>query len=295
MKNSPRPPAWIKRNVRLSQLHVMKGWLRRSTLHTICEEARCPNIGECFARPTATFLIMGDVCTRDCRFCAVRHGRPNPLDPAEPSRVAEAARELGLSHVVVTSPTRDDLPDRGAKAFAATIRALRQTLPEASIEVLTPDFGGCRDLLRVVLEAAPDVFNHNVETVSRLQREIRPSAALDRSLSLLDQARRSAPEVVVKSGFMVGLGEQAREVEELLGDLQRSGVDIVTIGQYLQPGAAQVPVKTYWEREQFDAWAHLAQNLGIRYAVCGPLVRSSYRAKEALDAIRTSRAKECSE
>lgn len=248
-------------------------------LHTVCDSAHCPNIGECYSSQTATFLIMGATCTRNCGFCAVAHGQPEPLDAGEPQRLAEAAVNLGLSFVVVTSVTRDDLADGGAGHFAATIRALHDLgLPD--VEVLTPDFGGDPQALRTVLEARPTVYNHNLETVRRLCPVVRPQAAYDRSLQVFRNAASLAPHVLRKSGFMVGLGETDTEIEELLTDLCAAGCQILTIGQYLRPSRHHLPVQRYVEPQQFDRYAELAKALGIGQVLAGPFVRSSYRAAE---------------
>lgn len=248
-------------------------------LHTVCDSARCPNIGECYSSQTATFLIMGSACTRNCGFCAVAHGKPEPLDPEEPRRLAEAALNLGLDFVVVTSVTRDDLPDGGAGHFAATIRAL-QAVGLSQVEVLTPDFGGDREALRTVLEACPTVYNHNLETVRRLCPTVRPQAAYQRSLAVLSNAREIAPRVLRKSGFMVGLGETDDEIEGLLTDLHTAGCQILTIGQYLRPSRHHLPVRRYVEPEHFERYAELARQIGIGQVLAGPFVRSSYRAAE---------------
>ncbi len=278
-------PDWLKRKKNLHELRELKIRLRQARLSTVCEEARCPNIAECFSKPTATFLIMGDSCTRNCGYCSVKSARPAALDPDEPANVAQAVRDLNLSHAVITSVTRDDLPDKGAGAFARTICAIRKTRPATSIEVLTPDFMGQTELLMKVLDAAPDVFNHNLETCDRLHAAVRPGADLDRSLNLLRAAKKAAPQIVTKSGFMVGLGETEAEIHEMLLQLRDSGCDIVTIGQYMRPTKAQIPVVRYWEPDKFEQWADLAKNIGISYVISGPLVRSSYHAKEALEGI----------
>ncbi len=251
-------------------------------VHTVCQSARCPNVGECFGRGTATFMILGDICTRDCRFCAVEHGVPGPPDSDEPRRVAEAAKMLLLSHVVVTSVTRDDLPDGGASQFAATIGAVRELLPEGRVEVLVPDFEGDWRALQIVLSEAPDVLNHNVETVPRLYAEVRPQAHYERSLELLRRAAESRCGAVTKSGFMVGLGETEAEVNALLNDLRRAGVDSVTVGQYLQPTREHLPVAEYVTPGRFEAYAEAGRKLGFRSVMSGPLVRSSYRAGELM-------------
>lgn len=288
-KESPqvkRLPIWLRRDKDLSGLREIRLRLRQSSLSTVCEEARCPNIAECFSRHDATFLILGDICTRACAFCAVKKGQPLALDPDEPQKVALAARALGLKHVVITSVTRDDRPDKGALTFAATISQVKRHLSQATVEVLTPDFSGARGWLEAVLEARPDVFGHNVETVGSLYGAIRPGADLIRSLKLLRWAKETAPGVKVKSGFMVGLGETEKEIRDLIVALCEAGVDIVTIGQYLQPSRAQREVRRYWEPEYFDVWACVAKEAGIRYVVSGPMVRSSYRASELWEMIK---------
>jgi len=286
---APPTPPWIReRKLRLADLHPVKALMREHGLHTVCEEARCPNRGECFARGTATFLLLGDVCTRACGFCDIANGRPQPPDSAEPARVRDAAIRMGLAYVVLTSVDRDDLPDGGARHFAATIRAVRSapTRPRPGIEVLTPDFRGRLQDLDVVLDERPDVFNHNVETVPRLYPSVRRGARLDRSLSLLAHAKRRDPAQTTKSGFMLGLGETDREVRELLDALRAAGVDIVTIGQYLRPSAENLPVVSYAPPELFEQYRELGESMGFRNVFAGPFVRSSYRAEEALEASR---------
>lgn len=260
----------------------MRELLRGCGVHTVCEEAHCPNVGECFSSGTATFMILGDVCTRDCRFCAVAHGAPEPPDPEEPQRVAEAAARLGLDYVVITCVTRDDLPDGGAQQFVRTVEALRARLPEVEVEILTSDFGGAREPLAAVLASQPTVFNHNVETVRRLQAEVRPQANYDRSLNVLRTAAAAyAPELVVKSGLMVGLGETAGEVDETLQDLAEAGCGIVTIGQYLRPSPAHLPVARYVPPSEFEGYREMGLRHRIQEVVSGPFVRSSYHAAEA--------------
>lgn len=256
--------------------------MRARSLSTVCEEARCPNRGECFSRGTATFLLLGDVCTRACGFCDIRTGRPKPVDPSEPARVAQAAREMSLSYVVLTSVDRDDLPDGGAAHFAAAIAAVRRVLPAPGVEVLTPDFRGRFASLRAVVEARPDVFNHNVETVARLYGTVRRGASLERSLGLLAAAKTLDPGLTTKSGFMLGLGETGEEVAALLDRMRASGVDIVTIGQYLRPSRENLPVVEYVRPEVFDRYREAGERLGFRHVFAGPFVRSSYRAEEAL-------------
>uniref|UniRef100_A0A7V4TJG7 Lipoyl synthase n=1 Tax=Candidatus Caldatribacterium saccharofermentans TaxID=1454753 RepID=A0A7V4TJG7_9BACT len=274
-------PPWIRRRFPpQEEWERVERLLRSLSLHTVCESARCPNLGECFRRGTATFLILGDTCTRSCRFCAVKKGIPLPPDPEEPRRVAEAARTLSLHHVVVTSVTRDDLPDGGAEHFAKTIQAIRECLPQATVEVLVPDFQGSAEALEVVLAARPDVLNHNVETVPRLYPLVRPQADYARSLELLRRTRARYPGILVKSGLMVGLGETQKEVEAVLWDLKEVGCDVVTIGQYLRPTAWHLPVAAYVPPEVFAYYREYALRLGFRGVASGPFVRSSYRAEE---------------
>ena len=282
-------PDWLK--VRLSttgEYEEVRAMLRRLSLVTVCEEARCPNIHECWARErTATFMLMGDICTRHCGFCAVGKGRPGELDPGEPERVAEAARQLGLSHAVVTSVNRDDLPDGGAAHFAATIRAIRSAIPGCTVEVLIPDFQGDGIALERVLDEAPEILNHNMETVARLYRRVRPDAKYTQSLALIARAaeRRTRENLAmrVKSGLMVGLGESEDEVLELLRDLRASGCDIATIGQYLQPHERRLPIERYYTPEQFERLRREAEAMGFHRVEAGPLVRSSYHARRALE------------
>ncbi len=279
-----RLPEWVRRGVtHFGALHSLKSRLRQLGLHTVCESARCPNIHECFHRGTATFMILGDVCTRTCGFCAVPRGRPLPLDPEEPDRVARMAAALGLRYVVITSVNRDELPDGGSAHWAATVRAVRRTLPQARVEVLTPDFCGDLDAVARVLDAGPDVFNHNMETVARLYPRVRPQAGYRRSLEVLRFARRRAPAALTKSGFMVGLGETAAEVEQLLQDLRSVDVEVATIGQYLQPTRRHLPVAEYVRPEAFERYRNLGLALGFREVFSGPLVRSSYMAEQVAD------------
>lgn len=261
-------------------LHDLKAGLRRHRLHTVCESARCPNIHECFERGSATIMILGNTCTRSCGFCAVPRGRPDPLDPAEPENVARMAAGMKLRYVVVTSVNRDELPDGGAAHWAATIAALRRRLPEARIEVLTPDFCGNREALAAVVRAAPDVFNHNMETVGRLYRRVRPQAGYRQSLEVLATVRRLAPGMLTKSGLMAGLGETRDEVEQLLRDLRSVDCDVVTIGQYLQPTRRNLPVAEYLPPHMFAAYREYGLSLGFKEVFSGPLVRSSYRADQ---------------
>jgi lipoic acid synthetase len=278
---SPKPE-WLKVRAPGSPGYLrLKSLMRELGLHTVCEEARCPNIGECWNRGTATFMILGDVCTRACAYCAVAHGRPARVDTAEPRRVAEAVRRLGLGHVVVTSVDRDDLADGGAGAFADTIRAIHERAPGCRVEVLVPDFQGDEARLRTVLDQRPDIFNHNVETVPRLYRMARSGGRYDRTLSMLDRARRHAPDVPTKTGVMVGLGEQRDELVATFEDLRAVDCQILTIGQYLRPSAAHAPMARYYHPDEFLELKEVALDLGFAHVESGPLVRSSYHADDA--------------
>ncbi|WP_322796861.1 lipoyl synthase [Tepidiforma sp.] len=281
-----RPP-WLKVRFpaggRYAELvELMHG----SELHTVCEEARCPNIGECWSRGTATFMILGDTCTRSCGFCAVKTGRPGVLDTDEPRRVALAIQKMGLRHAVITSVNRDELPDGGARMFAETIRWGRRLSPGTTFEVLIPDFKGDEAALATVLEARPEILNHNTETVPRLYRRVRPQAVYERSLALLRRAKELDPGVLTKSGLMVGLGETRSELEAVFRDLAAAGVDILTVGQYLRPTPAHLPVERYWEPGEFAELKELALGMGFRHVEAGPLVRSSYHAEEQAVAAR---------
>jgi lipoic acid synthetase len=259
--------------------------MRQLELHTVCEEAHCPNIGECWDYGTATFMILGDVCTRACGYCAVGHGRPAAVDPAEPTRVANAVERLGLSYVVITSVDRDDLADGGASIFAATIRAIRDFRPDTRIEVLIPDFRGDAAALQAVLDARPDVLNHNTETVPRLYRRARSGGRYERTLELLDRARSYAPHIPTKSGLMVGLGEEHDELVATLIDLRRVGCSILTIGQYLQPTREHLPIARYYHPDEFRELKSYALGIGFSHVESGPLVRSSYHAREQADGV----------
>jgi lipoic acid synthetase len=278
-------PEWLKVRAPGSPRYLqLKGLMREQGLHTVCEEAHCPNIGECWHHGTATFMILGDVCTRACGFCAVQHGKPAGLDREEPARVAEAVRSMGLSYVVITSVDRDDLDDGGAFIFAETIRLIRGSSPSCRIEVLIPDFQGMEGSLRAVLDAGPDVLNHNTETVPRLYRMARPGGRYPRTLELLRRARDYAPAIATKSGIMVGLGEEWHEVIETLADLHAAGVGILTIGQYLSPSVSHLPVARYYHPDEFEMLRVTAANMGFGHVECGPLVRSSYHAHEQTNA-----------
>ena len=279
----PRLPQWARKSpTHFESLHNLKAGLRRLNLHTVCESARCPNIHECFHRGAATFMILGNLCTRGCGFCSVPKGSPLKedmrLDRAEPANVARMAASMNLRHVVITSVNRDDLADGGSRHFAETIREVRHALPEARVEVLTPDFCGDLDAVARVLDAGPHVFNHNMETVARLYRRVRPQADFDQSLRVLAFARSYRPCVLIKSGFMVGLGESEAEVRGLLDDLRAAGADVATIGQYLQPTRRNLPVVEYVGPGQFDAYRDYGLSIGFKMVFSGPLVRSSYMA-----------------
>jgi lipoyl synthase len=280
-----RKPDWLKVRAPGSPSYLrLKGLMRELNLHTVCEEAQCPNIGECWNHGTATFMILGDVCTRACAYCAVAHGRPGPVDAAEPVRVADAIRTLDLNYVVITSVDRDDLADGGASIFADTIRETRARLPECRIEVLIPDFQGHEPALRAVLDARPDVLNHNTETVPRLYRMARSGGRYARTLELLDRSRRYAPDIPTKTGLMVGLGEERDELIATLEDLRRVGVGILTIGQYLRPSAGHAPMMRYYHPDEFRDLKEAALAMGFVHVESGPLVRSSYHAHETADA-----------
>ena len=275
-----RPP-WLK--VRFPQgpnYQELRELMRAQELHTICEEALCPNIGECWENRTATFLILGDVCTRNCGFCAVTTGRPTGLDLEEPERLARAVQKIGLRHIVITSVTRDDLPDGGSAIYAATISRLREYVPGCGIEVLIPDFLGNWDALVTVMQARPDILNHNIETVPRLYRRVRPKAIYEQSLELLGRAKALAPGVVTKSGLMAGLGETRDELLQTFGDLRARDVDVLTVGQYLRPTMQHLPVERYVPPEEFAELKRAALALGFGHVESGPLVRSSYHAHE---------------
>ena len=277
-----RLPDWIRTRNR-AENHDTKHLLRRHKLSTVCEEARCPNRDECFAKPTATFMILGSGCTRNCGFCAVRSFSPESVDENEPENVAEAAEEMQLKYIVITSVTRDDLQDGGAGQFAKTIKALRKRIPYARIEVLTPDFQGDISAVKTVLDACPDVFNHNVETVERLYPFVRPGADYERSLFVLQQAKKIAPDIFTKSGFMLGLGEGYAEVINILKDLRKVECDFVTIGQYLRPTKKNLPVVEYILPEVFEDVRIRALDMGFKYVASGPLVRSSMNAEEMFE------------
>jgi lipoic acid synthetase len=277
-----RKPDWLKIRLSTSPAYEqVKGLIRDHRLHTVCQEAQCPNMAHCFERRTATFLLLGDTCTRGCRFCAVKSGRPSLPDPEEPERVAEAAKILGLKHVVLTSVTRDDLPDGGAGYFAETVRRIRLRVKPISIEVLIPDFKGSREALRTLVEAHPEVINHNVETVPRLYREVRPQAKYERSLEVIRWVKDEDPTITSKSGLMAGLGERPEEVLGVMEDLRRANCNIMTIGQYLAPSPLHHPVVEYVEPDQFSFYKKEGLARGFSSIASGPLVRSSFHAGES--------------
>jgi lipoyl synthase len=289
--SKPHRPRWLKVRLPDSEGYFeIKRLAREKNLHTVCEEARCPNISECWGKRTATFMLLGDVCTRACRFCAVKTGLPKEYDLEEPRRVAEAVRTLNIKHAVLTSVDRDDLPDQGAFIFAETIRQIRTIIPETRIEVLTPDFRGSVECLRCVLEAAPDVFAHNLETVPRLYRTVRPGARFSWSTQLLAEAKRLSPRILTKSSVMLGLGETREELIEVMQVLRSIQVDIMTLGQYLQPTREHAPVQRFYPPEEFSELKLLGEGLGIPHVEAGPLVRSSYHAETQVNALTDATA-----
>lgn len=280
-----RKPSWLKvkapggpQYLRLKQL------MRELDLHTVCEEAHCPNVGECWEHGTATFMILGDVCTRNCAYCAVSHGRPPKYDISEPSRVADAIGEMRLQHAVITSVDRDDLPDYGAYIFAETIRQIKQRLPDCSVEVLVPDFQGNEDSIRTVLEAGPDIYNHNTETVPRLYKKCRPGGRYERVLNIFRTAKRIAPHIPTKTGIILGMGETLEEVEVVMRDLREVDVDILTLGQYLRPSDSHIKLDRYVTPEEFRRMKEIGMAMGFKHVESGPLVRSSYHAWEQVQA-----------
>jgi lipoyl synthase len=282
-----RKPPWLKVRFPGGENYMrLKGIMREGGLHTVCEEARCPNIGECWEAGTATFMILGDTCTRACGFCAVKTGRPRALDRLEPMRVANAVREMGLTHAVVTSVNRDDEPDGGASIFAATIRWIRRLSPGTSVEVLIPDFMGNWDALTAVMDARPDILNHNTETVPCLYRRVRPKGRYERTLELLRRAKELDPGAITKSGVMVGLGETKHELLMVFADLLERGVDVLTVGQYLRPSAKHLPLIRYYHPDEFAELREEALALGFRHVEAGPLVRSSYHAERQVEGVR---------
>lgn len=289
LKRTRRHPDWLKVPLPGGKQYAdIKRQLRHAKLHTICEEARCPNLAECFGRGTATFLILGDICTRDCRYCHVKHGIPLPVDAMEVEYVAESVKSLGLSYVVITSVTRDDLYDGGATVFNKTIRSIRNIAPSCKIEVLIPDFKGDSSALKVVLDAGPDVLNHNIEVVERLFPILRPQGDYIRSLSILNGSKELYERIPTKSGFMIGLGESMGEIMSLLDDLRKAQVDMLTIGQYLQPSSMHAEIQKYYTPNEFEELKKIALQKGFSHVESGPLVRSSYHAEESMNAARSN-------
>jgi lipoic acid synthetase len=275
-----KKPAWLKVRAPGGPNYIrLKGLMREWNLHSVCEEAHCPNIGECWEDSTATFMILGDVCTRNCGYCAVAHGKPVWEDREEPQRVARAVGELGLEYVVITSVNRDDLADGGAGAFAATVQAIRRFAPGCRVELLIPDFQGKSDALQVVIDAAPDILNHNTETVPRLYKLARHGGRYERTLELFRRARQAAPRLLTKSGIILGLGEERDELLETMRDLRQADVNILTLGQYLRPSAQHLPVTRYYTPEEFAELGEAGRAIGFAHVESGPLVRSSYHAK----------------
>ncbi len=274
-----RLPEWL--TVRLPKpetIQQVEQMMRSARLHTVCESARCPNLPECWSKGSATFMILGDICTRHCGFCAIKTGKPLAVDPQEPQRLAEIAKRMGLKHIVVTSVARDDLPDEGAGQFAATIRALHATIPNAIVEVLTPDFKAKRWCIQRVVDAEPEIFDHNIETVERLQTIVRPQARYDRSLKVLETVKQLNPAIYTKSGIMLGLGETREEVIQTMRDLRNAGVDALTIGQYLRPTQRHLPVQEYIHPDQFAEYQQIGESMGFLFVASGPFIRSSYNA-----------------
>jgi lipoic acid synthetase len=280
----PMKPEWLVKPLRGGKCSGEVGRvLHRLKLHTVCQSAQCPNLGECFSHRTATFMIMGNICTRNCRFCAVEKGKPKPLEASEPERIAKAAKDLQMLHVVITSVTRDDLPDGGANHFAQTIAAIRQIAPNTSVEVLIPDFGGSRESVEVVVRAKPDVINHNVETVPRLYKEVRPKADYQRSLQVLKSVKEMNREIFTKSGLMIGLGETEEETLAVMKDLRQIDCDFLTLGQYLRPSEEQLPVARFIHPEEFQAMEAKGREMKFRGVAAGPFVRRSYKAGRLLE------------
>lgn len=278
-----KKPDWLKVNFNKEAVDEVTNLMAKLKLNTVCKEANCPNLGECYKRHTATFMILGSICTRHCRFCNVSKGCVEPVDPKEPQHLAEAAKELGLKHVVITSVTRDDLEDGGARHFAKTIQAVRELNPHTTIEVLIPDLKGVDANLDIVIRANPDVVNHNVETVKSLYSKVRPEADYERSMHVLKYVKDQAPHIYTKTGIMVGLGETDEQVYEVMDDSLRAGCDIFTIGQYLRPSKLHIAMKEYVTPEKFIEYKKVGEEKGFKYIASGPLVRSSYKAEEAIN------------
>ena len=279
-----KKPDWLRVQYNREAVEEVARLMKDLKLNTVCKEANCPNLGECYKRHTATFMVMGSACTRNCRFCNVSCAKPQPLDPDEPRHLAEVAKKLALRHVVVTQVTRDDLPDGGAAHMAAVVRAVHETCPGTTVEVLISDLKGSEDALRVVLDAKPEVLNHNVEMVSRLYHDVRPQARYERSLKVLSDSKKFAPNILTKTGFMLGLGETDDEVYALMDDIRATGCDILTISQYLQPSPQHWALQRYVTPEEFARFKDIAMEKGFKFVASSPLVRSSYRAAEAFEA-----------
>ncbi|HOY39966.1 MAG TPA: lipoyl synthase [Bacteroidales bacterium] len=286
MMKTLHKPQWLNKKMDFESVAEVTRMLRTLKLHTVCEGARCPNISECFARSTATFMILGDVCTRNCSFCAIPQSKPLPPDPDEPRHVAEAAGQLALRHVVVTSVTRDDLPDGGAMQFALTIAEIKKRLPSATIEVLIPDLKGVEASINMIIDAKPHIINHNMETVPSVFKRVRPMGNYATSLSLLKYVKSQDAAIITKSGIMVGLGEIPDEVEHVMDDLRRCGCDVMTIGQYLPPSSNHALLREYVTPEQFESYKIIALGKGFLYVASSPYVRSSYNAAEDMDLIK---------
>ncbi|NIK66635.1 lipoyl synthase [Paenibacillus sp. BK720] len=294
-KEKLKKPDWLKIKLTTEGNYTeIKDMMRTKTLHTVCEEARCPNIYECWANRTATFMILGDICTRACRFCAVKTGLPTELDLQEPQRVAEAAEQMGLRHCVVTSVARDDLADGGASIFAGTIKAIRERMPFTRVEVLIPDFMGNEDSLKIVMDAKPDILNHNIETVERMSNRVRAKAKYRRSLELLRRAKEMNPKIPTKSSIMLGVGETYEEVLQAMDDLRAVDCNILTLGQYLQPTPNHMPIERYVHPDEFKSLKEEGYKRGFRHVESGPLVRSSYHAHEQTDSAAEAEERELS-
>ena len=291
-ENNVKKPEWLKKTVSLnnSNINQVKDLLTNLKLNTVCQSAKCPNIFECFSKKTATFMLMGNICTRNCAFCGVRSGKPQNLDKFEPKNIAKAVKEMGLSYVVLTSVTRDDLEDGGAKHFAKTVREIKITDPNLKVECLIPDFKGSKENLKILLDVKPDVLNHNLETIKRNYKTIREHASYNKSLDILKNSKDINPGVLTKSGFMLGLGEEIEEILELLHDLESTNCDIVTIGQYLQPSKENYPVQKYYSGEEFEKIKNLASNFNFKSVVAGIFVRSSYEAASTINEINNTQA-----
>lgn len=284
MRKRKRLPEWLKKKIPTNQnIKETKKILNKFGLNSVCQSAKCPNIGECFSSKTTTFMIMGNTCTRDCRFCAVQTGEPEPLNEKEPANIAQAVEELGLVHAVITSVTRDDLTDGGANHFAKTIKEIRQLSPEITLEVLTPDFKNNINAIEEVVKAKPDIYNHNVETIPGLYTEVRPQADYKQSLAVLEYVKKLDNRIFTKSGIMVGLGEKEEEVVSVMKDLRAVNCDILTIGQYLQPGKEYLPVEEYIKPQKFEEYKNIADKIGFTYVASGPFVRSSFHARDFSD------------